>query len=261
MARAATRDELTDTAADAAIDQACSILRLPTIRDRHGEAPPPPPATGQLQGVPGRAAVDRMRRPGDPPQGPAVREAAFPAEAAGGSRLRRQPGRARRADPQPCRVRGVAAGQPCCLSATGHRQVPPADRAGHRRRRERLPGPVRHRRRAGQRAGRAADDKTLSRTIARYGRVNLLCLDELGYLELDRRGAELLFQVFTEREERASIAIASNAAFSEWTSTFTDPRLCAAIVDRLTFDAHIITTGTDSYRLRTAQARHQAPRA
>jgi DNA replication protein DnaC len=42
----------------------------------------------------------------------------------------------------------------------------------------------------------------------------------------------------------------------EWTSTFTDPRLCAAIVDRLTFDAHIITTGTDSYRLRTAQARH-----
>ena len=106
----------------------------------------------------------------------------------------------------------------------------------------------------------AADDKTLSRTIARYGRVDLLCLDELGYLELDRRGAELLFQVFTEREERASIAIASNAAFSEWTSTFTDPRLCAAIVDRLTFDAHIITTGTDSYRLRTAQARHQSAR-
>ena len=56
----------------------------------------------------------------------------------------------------------------------------------------------------------AADDKTLSRTIARYGRVDLLCLDELGYLELDRRGAELLSQVFTEREERASIAIASN---------------------------------------------------
>ena len=91
--------------------------------------------------------------------------------------------------------------------------------------------------------------------------MDLLCLDELGYLELDRRGAELLFQVFTEREERASIAIASNAAFSEWTSTFTDPRLCAAIVDRLTYDAHIIQTGTDSYRLRTAKARHQAGKA
>ena len=48
----------------------------------------------------------------------------------------------------------------------------------------------------------AADDRTLSRAIARYGRVDLLCLDELGYIELDRRGAELLFQVFTEREEK-----------------------------------------------------------
>ncbi len=46
----------------------------------------------------------------------------------------------------------------------------------------------------------------------------------------------------------------------EWTATFTDPRLCAAIVDRLTFDAHIITTGTDSYRLRAAQARHRSAR-
>ena len=44
----------------------------------------------------------------------------------------------------------------------------------------------------------------------------------------------------------------------EWTATFTDPRLCAAIVDRLTFDAHIIQTGTGSYRLRTARTRHQA---
>ncbi|MHB1874405.1 MAG: ATP-binding protein [Streptosporangiaceae bacterium] len=73
----------------------------------------------------------------------------------------------------------------------------------------------------------AADDKTLSRAIARYGRVDRLCLDEPGYLELDRRGAELLFQVFTGREERTSIAIASSAAFSERTSTFTNPRLCA----------------------------------
>jgi DNA replication protein DnaC len=56
----------------------------------------------------------------------------------------------------------------------------------------------------------AADDKTLSKVIGRYGRIDLLCLDELGYIELDRRGAELLFQVFTEREERALVAIASN---------------------------------------------------
>ena len=104
----------------------------------------------------------------------------------------------------------------------------------------------------------ASDDRTLSKVIGRYGRFDLLCLDELGYIELDRRGAELLFQVFTEREEKASIAIASNAAFSEWAQAFTDPRLCAAIVDRLTYDAHIITTGAGSYRLRATAARRQA---
>jgi DNA replication protein DnaC len=101
----------------------------------------------------------------------------------------------------------------------------------------------------------AADDRQLSRTVARYGRIELLQLDELGYLQLDTRGAELLFQVLTEREERASVAVASNAPFSEWTATFTDPRLAAAVVDRLTFNAHIIQTGSDSYRLRSTRAK------
>ena len=95
----------------------------------------------------------------------------------------------------------------------------------------------------------AADEKNLARTIARYGRVDLLIIDELGYMELDRLGAELLFQVLTEREEKASVAIGSNESFSGWTKTFTDPRLCAAIVDRLTFNGTIIETGTNSYRL------------
>ena len=71
----------------------------------------------------------------------------------------------------------------------------------------------------------AADDKILAKTIARYGRVDLLCIDELCYMELDKRGAELLFQVLTEREEKNSVAIASNESFSGWTKTFTDPRL------------------------------------
>jgi len=104
----------------------------------------------------------------------------------------------------------------------------------------------------------AADERQLSRTIARYGRVELLCLDELGYMELDKRGAELLFQVLTEREEKTAVAIASNDSFSGWTKTFTDPRLCAAIVDRLTFGGNIIETGTSSYRL--AHARSQRTR-
>jgi DNA replication protein DnaC len=59
-------------------------------------------------------------------------------------------------------------------------------------------------------------------------------------------GAVLLFQVLTEREENASVAMASNESFSGWTKTFTDPRLCAAIVDRLTFGGNIIDAGTDS---------------
>jgi DNA replication protein DnaC len=81
----------------------------------------------------------------------------------------------------------------------------------------------------------AADEKTLSKTIARDGRVDLLCIDELGYVQPDRRGAELPFQVLTEREEKASVATTSNESFSGWTKTFTDPRLCAAIVDRPVF--------------------------
>jgi len=69
----------------------------------------------------------------------------------------------------------------------------------------------------------AADEKHLTKTIARYGRIDLLCLDEFGYLELDAAGAKLLFQIFTEREERKAIAVASNASFSEWKRTFLDP--------------------------------------
>jgi len=99
----------------------------------------------------------------------------------------------------------------------------------------------------------AAGEKQLSRVVARYARLDLLCLDEMGYVSLDPRGAELLFQIITAREERASIACASNAPFSEWGTTFTDPRLAAAVVDRLTFRAHIIQTGTESYRLRTTR--------
>ena len=99
----------------------------------------------------------------------------------------------------------------------------------------------------------AADDRTLSRVVARYARLDLLLLDELGYVQIDPRGAELLFQVITAREERASIAIATNLPFSEWGTVFPDPRLVAAIVDRITFNAHILQTGTNSYRLRTSK--------
>ena len=98
----------------------------------------------------------------------------------------------------------------------------------------------------------AADQRVLSRVVGRYARLDLLLLDELGYVTVDPKGAELLFQVITAREERASIALASNLVFSEWGSVFPDPRLVAAIVDRVTHNAHILETGTHSYRLRTS---------
>src|SRR5271156_4338797 len=107
----------------------------------------------------------------------------------------------------------------------------------------------------------AADERGLARVVARYGRLDLLCLDELGYVQIDPRGAELLFQIITEREERASVAIATNLPFSEWGTVFPDPRLVAAIVDRVTFNAHIIETGTQSYRLRTSKTATRGKRA
>ena len=61
----------------------------------------------------------------------------------------------------------------------------------------------------------ASDDHKLSRVVARYGRYDLLAIDELGYVHLDAHSAELLFQILTEREERASVAIATNAPFSK----------------------------------------------
>jgi DNA replication protein DnaC len=101
----------------------------------------------------------------------------------------------------------------------------------------------------------AADDRRVGRLIARYGRLDLLLVDELGYVKLDARSAELLFQALTERDERASVAVASNLSFSEWGSIIADARLVAAVIDRVTFNAHIIETGTESYRLRTSRTR------
>ncbi|SFQ69634.1 DNA replication protein DnaC [Amycolatopsis arida] len=101
----------------------------------------------------------------------------------------------------------------------------------------------------------AADEKQLTKVYARYDRVDLLCLDEFGYLELDKAGARLLFQLFTDRDERRAIAIATNAPFSEWPKTFTDQRFSRAIVDWMTFKANIIETGSQSYRVHGTQAR------
>jgi DNA replication protein DnaC len=95
---------------------------------------------------------------------------------------------------------------------------------------------------------------TLSRALGRWERVELICIDELGYVPLAEIGAELLFQVIADRAERAAVIVTSNLPFSEWGQVFPNPRLCQAVVDRLTDRAHIIETGTESYRFRRTLA-------
>lgn len=101
----------------------------------------------------------------------------------------------------------------------------------------------------------ARDDHTLSKVVARYARIELVVLDELAYVPLSATEAELLFQVLDARAEVSPIVVTTNLPFSEWTSVFPEPRLCKAIVDRLTFNAHIIETGTESWRFRKTMQR------
>jgi DNA replication protein DnaC len=96
----------------------------------------------------------------------------------------------------------------------------------------------------------AASRDELSRVVARYARIEVLLLDELGYLRLPDGAAELVFQVLSERHERGSLIITTNLPFGEWTKVFPDARLAKAVVDRLTHRAHIIDTGTESWRFR-----------
>lgn len=94
----------------------------------------------------------------------------------------------------------------------------------------------------------AESRKELARAVGRYARIDLLLLDELGYLALPEGAAELVFQVLSERHERASLIVTTNLPFGEWTRVFPDARLAKAVIDRLTHRAHIIDTGTESWR-------------
>lgn len=96
----------------------------------------------------------------------------------------------------------------------------------------------------------AESRRELARVVARYARTELVVLDELGYLGLPDGAAELVFQVISERNERASLIVTTNLPFGEWTKVFPDARLAKAVVDRITHRAHIIETGTESWRFR-----------
>jgi len=90
----------------------------------------------------------------------------------------------------------------------------------------------------------------LGRVQARWARYDLIAIDEVGYVPLAEVGAELLFQIIADRTEQAAVILTTNLPFSEWTQVIPNARLCKALLDRITDRAHIIDTGSDSYRFR-----------
>ena len=99
----------------------------------------------------------------------------------------------------------------------------------------------------------AADERRLQRIQKLLASQDLLIIDELGFVPLSKTGAELLFEVISQRYERGSIIITSNLPFDEWTEVFGSERLTGAILDRLTHHVHILEMNGESFRLRESR--------
>jgi DNA replication protein DnaC len=106
----------------------------------------------------------------------------------------------------------------------------------------------------------AKEQLQLRRALAKWARYDLLAIDEVGYVPLAELGAEFLFQVIAERAEQAAVILTTNLPFSEWTQVIPNARLCKALLDRITDRAHILETGTESYRFRRTLAQRGAKR-
>ena len=96
----------------------------------------------------------------------------------------------------------------------------------------------------------AVDERRLQRLQKTFASQDLLIIDELGFVPLSKTGAELLFEIISQRYERGSIVITSNLPFDEWTEVFGSERLTGAILDRLTHHVHILEMNGESYRLK-----------
>jgi DNA replication protein DnaC len=97
----------------------------------------------------------------------------------------------------------------------------------------------------------ARDTRELTRLQQRLLRVDVLIVDELGFVPFDRIGGELLFHLITDRYERRATVVTTNLAFAEWVTVFAgDEKLTTALLDRLAHHAAVITTKGKSYRMR-----------
>ena len=96
----------------------------------------------------------------------------------------------------------------------------------------------------------AKNQSELNRITNRWLRYELIVIDEMAYVAMPESAVELLFQVVSGRAERAAVMVTTNLPFSEWNTMFPNARLCKAMLDRLTDQAHIIETGKESYRFR-----------
>jgi DNA replication protein DnaC len=101
----------------------------------------------------------------------------------------------------------------------------------------------------------ARDERRLLRLQKQMVSYKLLIIDELGFVPLSKTGAELLFELISQRYERGSTLITSNLPFDEWTETFGSERLTGALLDRLTHHVNILEMNGESYRLGQSKAR------
>ena len=103
----------------------------------------------------------------------------------------------------------------------------------------------------------ARDERRLLNLQRKLARLKLLIIDELGFVPLSKIGAELLFEVFSQRYERGSILATSNLPFDEWTEIFGSERLTGALLDRLTHHVHILEMNGESFRLKQSRQTNQ----